>query len=507
MRRVYLILIYIAVAVSSSCTKDIGNYDYSESEEISILGIEKEYPVIQFKDLLNITPDVQTNVANPDLEFCYYVYNNALGDQLADTLGTGEKDLLNYPVALESGEYTLVFKVFNKTTSVAAFHTSKLTVSSTLNNGWYVLKSDRDSSDMDYFNLAGEKSENVIFGINGRKLAGNIAERIGVNNNYSDPNRFIPQYNSFEKTVVIVPNTNTDAVAIKLSTGKILNSYDQLYQEAPSGVPAPGMYFATGSGQYITNAGKAYFFFNYSSLLSRFGPQLTKSDFTDYKLSKFIFCNGIYTPMGFDEMSSTFFDLPTNGSYLAPTENDPSNELSVENNNMQLLFGGAKAVFDDTYYAVMQNKTSGEKLIAEIKGTRRLKIMVDKLDANDPANTASFYTLNHSALKMMYFISGTNVYTRSVAGFPGTSEMTTAKIPTGETPTFIKHLTYPMNGYNYLLIGTSIDGNYKIYFYPLNTLGLPISSTPEKILSGQGIAGDIAFVFPAIMGTSFPFTY
>lgn len=52
---------------------------------------------------------------------------------------------------------------------------------------------------MDYYNMAGEKAENVLLASCGRQLEGDQAERITVGTNYADPEDLDPKTNTFRK--------------------------------------------------------------------------------------------------------------------------------------------------------------------------------------------------------------------------------------------------------------------------------------------------------------------
>ncbi|WP_316819216.1 PKD-like family lipoprotein [Pedobacter nyackensis] len=505
-----LIIYLVSIALFTSCKKDLGNYDYTASEVITISGIKTNYPVIQSVDKLNIIPEVSSNIEGADFEYVYFTYDLNKGGQDADTVLKNSKDLIDYVVGIESGRYALVFRARNKKTNVSGYFHSVLDVSTRFNDGWYVLKSEGNKSDMDYFNQAGEKIEDVVLSVNGRQLDGDVAHRIGVNDNYADPNKFLPNYNIFEKTRVLIPVTNKDAKAIKLSTGKILNDFPEMFLDKPVAPYSPSMYVANNLGQWILNNGKASFIYSYSSLLSKFGPELAMTnEFKDYRLSKYVVSNGVYDPIGFDELTSSFVAMSTSQTFFIPVGDQSGTEISAKNNNMKLVFAGAKALYDDFFYAVMQDKTSAQlKYIANVTGVsgKSFKIALDKLATNDPAFSAELFTLNHSLLKVMYFVSNNKVYARSVAGIPGRNTDLQISLPQGETATFIKHIKYS-NQFDYLIVGTTIGGNYKVYLYPLNNLGEFSGQTPAKVFSGKGKAGDISFVFPSISQTTFPLTY
>lgn len=510
MRNRFLTILACTALALYSCDKDKGNYSYDDTEKITITGIAAEYPVVQSVDKLNISPEVKSNKEGAEFDYVYFIYDVNKGSEKPDTLSVGSKDLKDVVIGAESGKYAFIFKATNKKTNVSAFYNATLNVSTRFNNGWYVLKSEAGKTDMDYFNLTNEKIENVILSVNGRQLDGDVAMRIGVNDNYADPTKFNETYKTFDKTRVLIPIANKDAKAIKLSTGKILNDFSAMYLDEPKAPYGPSMYVASMQGQWMLNNGRGNFIFSYSSMLSKFGPEYgMTNEFKDYYLSKYVVSNGIYDPIAFDELSSSFVAMPASQTYLMSIADAAGTQLSAKNNNMKLVFAGAKALYDDYFYAVLQDKSNLQtKYVADISGIggKNFKILLDKLQPTDPAFNAEIFTLNHSLTKAMYFVSNNKVYVRNVAGIPGRNTDLNVNIPAGERPTMLKHVKH-LTQFDYLIVGTTAGGNYKVYFYKLNSVGELASNQPDKVLEGRGAVGDISYVFPAVSQTTFPLTY
>ena len=240
-------LILVIGVFLTSCFEDLGNYDYTSNEVITIGGdIKKDYSVVQFTSKLTIRPEVSSNIPGAEFEYAYWVYDKDQGSQVPDTLLVGKKDLEEYVVGLPSKTYKLIFQAKNVKTGVQGFWEATLNVTTTSNHGWYILKSEDGKCDMDYYNMAGEKAENVLLASCGRQLEGDQAERITVGTNYADPEDLDPKTNTFRKTTVLFPVSNRDAKAVRLSTGKIINDFPEMFQEEPAEPYAPGMAFATG---------------------------------------------------------------------------------------------------------------------------------------------------------------------------------------------------------------------------------------------------------------------
>ena len=211
-----------------SCFQDQGNYNYVDNEVIQISGILDRYTVVQFVDTLNLNPEITSNYADAEFDYIYWVYDEILPSESPDTLSAGTKNLENYIVGLESKVYKLIFQVTNTKTGVQAFHESELNVTTSSNHGWYIFKSLNGLCDLDFYNMSGEKSEDVLLLSSGRQLEGERAERLTVGTNYADPFDYDEGTNTFKKTTVLFPVSDKDAKAVKLSTGKILNDFSEM---------------------------------------------------------------------------------------------------------------------------------------------------------------------------------------------------------------------------------------------------------------------------------------
>ncbi len=496
-----------------SCFQDQGNYNYVDNELIQISGILDRYTVVQFVDTLSLNPEITSNYADADFDYIYWVYDENLPSESPDTLSVGTKNLENYIVGLESKVYKLIFQVTNTKTGVQAFHESELNVTTSSNHGWYIFKSSNGLCDLDFYNMSGEKSEDVLLLSSGRQLEGERAERLTVGTNYADPFDYDEGTNTFKKTTVLFPVSDKDAKAVKLSTGKILNDFSEMFLEAPAEPYAPGMAFAGAMAQFITNNGQVYYYWPYTSAMSKFAAKLEfNSDFEPYRLSKYIMY-ATPNPIAFDELSSSFVSIPGNSTYLIGMVDGTGTELSATENNMDLLWAGSKGLYDIEHYAIMSDKEdASQKYMAFLTclgNTATIKL--DCLLSDDPLYSASLFALNHSTTKFLYFVSENKVYARSIAAIPGVNSVLDLELPKGEIA-FLKHIycndyANPANSMNKLLVGAINGDAYEIKGYDLDAGGRPASAQASLHFTGNGCPGDVLFVFPGITSTTFVPSY
>jgi len=509
----YTFYLSVVVLVLTSCFKDLGNYDFSESEVITITGIEDSYTCIQGVDSLSITPNVASNIAGADFEYSYIMYEtNTQGYRpTQDTIQNSGKDLVKYPVSRKSATYSLVFIAKNRTTGVAGFAKSTLNVITKFNDGWYVIKDASDVTDLDLFDNTGKLLvQNVLLSINGRQLKGK-AQALNFVSNY---NVYDNVTGRFMSTKTIFPVSDIDAKAVVLSTATIVKNYDEMFYDEITEPYAPGFFFGTMAGLWTINQGRAYSIFTFANNVGIFGAQSPiDANYSSYHLSRYSVNNMIYGPLCYDENSTSFFAVPYGGSQLAAAKTATTSEMPASRCNNDLLYMGSRGIMNSYFFAVMQDRDNpAVKFISKVEGFTSstgptLKFTNDTLSISDPAYNADIYTSNQS-MDILYFVSDNHIYKRNVASKGAANAQLGFNPPSGESVTFIKqYLKY--SSYlpdNLLIIGTESAGRYKIRMFVVNTIG-DINPTPLRILEGNGRAGDVLLVFPNISNNNFPVTY
>ncbi len=509
----YIFYLTLIVLSLTSCFKDLGNYDYTGNEVITITGVEDSYSGIQGADSLTITPTVTSNKPNADFEYYYALYEtNVQGyAPVLDTIQKGGKDLIKYPISRKSMTYGLVFMAKNKTTGVTGFAKSVLNVVTKFNDGWYVIKDASNITDLDLFDNTGKLVvQNVLLTINGKQLKGK-AQALSFASNYSVYDAGLGR---FVNTKTIFPVSDIDAKAVVLSTAKIAKNFDGLFYDEVSEPYNPTMIFATFQGIWITNNGRAYSINTMSSNVGVFGAQSPIDvSYSSYHLSKYAANHSTYGPLCFDETSCSFVVVPNGGGQLVATKDATNSDMTVNNNNNNLLYMGSRGKSNSYCFAVMQSKAGpAVKFISKIEGFTNstgpsLKFTNDTLSVSDPAYNATIYTSNQS-MDVLYFVSGNNIYRKNVASKGTTSIQLGFSPPAGETITFIKHYlnysTYLTD--NLFIVGTESAGKYKVRMFVINTIG-DINTTPVRTFEGNGRAADVLLVFPNLSNNNFPVTY
>lgn len=158
MRR-YYILILVAF-VTLSCSRDLGNYTYTELTEPEISGIS-DYSVLTFSDLV-IKPSFADGF-NEDIYSFQWKVIDRNGDMEETVIGN-QRDL-DYHIILSPGQYSLIYTVTEKKSGIYWQNEVSLIVNSSTSEGWMVLCSDDSRARLDFISdVTGQISRDLLAG-------------------------------------------------------------------------------------------------------------------------------------------------------------------------------------------------------------------------------------------------------------------------------------------------------------------------------------------------------
>lgn len=134
----YTILFVFALLISS-CSKDLGNYDYHEINDVKITGVNSAYTARRGVDTLRIKPNLSATMDGGDTTRYRYLWMAREGLNI-DTIGRF-KDL-NYPVTLAPLSYKLYYRIRDKQTGVEWQANADLTIGTPYSRGWMIMGED-----------------------------------------------------------------------------------------------------------------------------------------------------------------------------------------------------------------------------------------------------------------------------------------------------------------------------------------------------------------------------
>lgn len=140
----YIIALLFALTLVSSCSKDLGNYEYKDINELNIAGVTAEYTSRTGIDTLRIKPVIKASMDEADTARYKYLWILQIGANLRDTIG--RKLNLNYPVRLKPAAYNLYYRVLDTKTGVTWKADTKVTVTTAFSRGLLIMGEDEQGN-------------------------------------------------------------------------------------------------------------------------------------------------------------------------------------------------------------------------------------------------------------------------------------------------------------------------------------------------------------------------
>lgn len=153
---IYYFLVLILALYTVSCSKDLGDYNYKEINEIEITDMESSYEAFTGQELF-ISPTFEYSAGTldekEDLEYEWYVWIRPDRKVLST-----ERDL-KIDLPLLPGSYDCHYTVLNKKTGVFSRKKFVLNVTSEISTGWLVLNDINGTGRLDLMNYKGGEEE------------------------------------------------------------------------------------------------------------------------------------------------------------------------------------------------------------------------------------------------------------------------------------------------------------------------------------------------------------
>ncbi|MDR6569247.1 PKD-like family lipoprotein [Chitinophaga ginsengisegetis] len=510
MKLKYQILATCCILLISSCYKDQGNYIYKVPEEININGIEASYNKVSLVDKITINPTVTST--DPDAKFSYWwgIYETNVQGSAPKVDTIGRTKALDYLVTQPAKGWVLVFGAKNEHTGFSKIMTSNINVVTQFTRGWYIMKNDGGKTDVDLFLTPsaitpGSRMENVFSLVNGKKLDGE-ANLFGFYTNYKSN-----VTGAYANTRALFILSDKDASVVNINTFKEIHGINNLFYETPS-VNKPGSISESSQANYFVNNGRLHSIYSMSANVGLFGGQQLRDDNNSlYNLSRYFLAYPFDNPFFFDETSTSFVSATGTGSVLSAVTDVPGTEMPANRNNKTLLFMGVKSTNPYVGIALFQDKTDlSLKVLSTITPSNyALKMVNDTLAPTDKLYQAERFGLIVADENILYFSAGQEVWSRNLSNGAEQLQFTA---PAGEKITCIRHRKYTGGTateqsfyYNYMLIGTTGGGNYKVRAFQKTSGNL--ATAPDFTMEGKGSAGDVIYIAPPINNYTYPNSY
>ncbi|SMG10151.1 PKD-like family lipoprotein [Sphingobacterium psychroaquaticum] len=137
MKLLYFPLIFSCMLAILSCSKDLGNYNYKDINELDIKGVLTNYMVRTGLDTLHINPTITATEEQSGSDRYEYLWILKTGSLTFDTISRERN--LSYPILLNPVPYDLFYRVMDKVTGVTWTANTKITVSTAYSRGLLIM--------------------------------------------------------------------------------------------------------------------------------------------------------------------------------------------------------------------------------------------------------------------------------------------------------------------------------------------------------------------------------
>ncbi|RBQ07898.1 PKD-like family lipoprotein [Pedobacter miscanthi] len=488
MKKLYMLVLGLLLLFSYSCVKNKGN-DFKPDLPLPVIkGYETSYKVFTYRDILKISPTVEN-----EEQYSYYwtVFSGNFNVQSGtvpkgDTISRTKN--LDYNVQLNPGQYTLVFNLKNKQTSVTQLITSSLTVSTLTMTGWYLLKDDGAETDFDFI-YSGGRIDNWISNFNGSSLKGKAIKSIFAGS-------FKKGLTSSDLYSVLAVVSDQDAAIFRIDNGKKVMGFEDMFFTKPTVKKPQNIFQPTATNLlHIINDGKIYAM-NKGSLFANLPA-------SSYLLSP-IGAVGACT-IAFDENSKSVITID-NTDYKTLANSGPAIGTALKNMNAEPIWMAGYAGFR-SIALVLFRKANGDGYLARLNAT--YNPLAGSTSTSTPAliqdskpvpvthglMNADVIGGNHDS-DYIYYAKGNKVYMTDVASLPENLQLT---LPDGENVTSIQHIKYPQPAANVtysvdcLAIATYKNGDYKVYLHKISSIGT-IQALSQANFTGHGRVNCVNYI-------------
>lgn len=142
MKKIKYMMAVVAMIIVASCSKDLGNYDYKDINEVKIQAVNAEYLVRTGLDTLKIKPTISATLDKGDTTRYRYYWILKTGTFTFDTIARTKN--LSYPIRLNPVPYDLFFRMKDTETDVSWIANTKIVVSTPYSRGWLLMGEDAE---------------------------------------------------------------------------------------------------------------------------------------------------------------------------------------------------------------------------------------------------------------------------------------------------------------------------------------------------------------------------
>ena len=485
-KRFYILL--LSVLGLTACYEDKGNYDYNPIPEIELTGFESEYTMYTM-DMLDIEPQFEEK---DECNCMWTIFQIGVAQAPVDTLST-EQDL-HYRVTKPSGTYMLALTVENRKTGDKQIFTSNLTVYSQFSTGCYILKEIDGKTDIDLVTPEDKLVPNILEGKETRLEGAPLSFAVCSDINYVDEEggphvRVTTAWIASDKDVRMLTLENMTPV------------YDihSMFFDEPKDETPRSIRFLSNNLIYFSNNGVYNMALLVPTAMHKFGLPLvlrnpSTGDVTSCSCSKYAI-NGIRYSMFYDEQNQRFLACKNGVLYrfLDTWYGRPA--ISPNNMNSDLIYLCKTTSYG---YALMYDKTL-QKNVAYLLNTalydssygQWYSPLLEKKELPVSAKVAQGEAFGCNRVNAyIYFSIGNKL---NLFDYITMQEQEDILPGLDGKITMIKQIqgvNEAQQACEYLVVATTNNGHYKIYYCEM-LAGKPDLTKTPRVVEGEGAVAEI----------------
>lgn len=481
----------ILISVISACYNDSGNYDYLSDDQVMPVKIDSIKPItVKANEKLLITPKLSNDDASR-YSYMWFVISSA---NKRDTLSTERE--LSIDCKLPVDTYNLYFMIKDASKDLYKYMQTTLNVTATdITTGWYIMKTENDKTDLDYFSLSGVSRPNILTkSLNLSPLDGKPVSMLYIPDSYrhSLVNESDGKTTLLKSQSVYQILTNKSMLTLNAKDLNVFKTLKDEFYEMPSTINFQNLQYDGRNNQLLMNDGHLHNLLADAGI-GKFGFQISGG----YNFFPLALC-GFFDSFFYDQNSKMLYI----SSYGGPLE------------ACMTYYGKSKTVFSDSTF-VMKN-------------------FIPRVTMGSSSNSA--YAVVRGGVKNQYYLSSFGFWNNYIypsptfKALPATSELLTSPMlvsprsasviyyaknnelkmykvalneyvslktfGAGETVGFIKNINgtnEDKTAFNDLVVITNSSTGYKVYRFPLVGSAGDINTNSSAVMTGTGESNFIMY--------------
>ena len=396
MKNFLIIAIAGLALLATSCIKDLGNYDYTATEEPVVTNLDSIY-YVNVGDHLVVEPTVSFGKK----ENLSYEWNIDIPEELRSEFYEGEN--LDIFFGLKTNSYNARFAVVDNSNGMKYFYPFVIKSQANFSEGITLLTSNDGKAELSFVKPDGSIQSNIYEQIYGEPLPNGPRQLIALQHMQMGNLPYIGYW-------IICSDKNNPGVEIDVNTFQRIkyfreNFFDTqgseldaqafvpLQQAVMSGIINNKLYLGASSTYYI------------SPIYGFFGTPVPG----DYELdSHFLFSGGYY--LGYDKAHKQLAYFDGGGNYYGDDYNVTGDEFDPKNLNIDIL--DMEMISMDVHYIIGVDKTDGQvyefKFGLNVDPRTVLPLSKKAFIRQDLVDENNKWVLSNT--EIFYFAHGSTVY-------------------------------------------------------------------------------------------------